>query len=234
TGDQHAAKRSADSAQLKQPDHSAARIAARFAFFVLIFPLRQWPLSLTTLPSHWRSPHFSRSLPLTRSADGFARARGQRLVPGAAGSVPPERTDIGKSLADIADGDARDTRGRPSGRHPVPRRGLWSPTHMAASVSPRLGSPCFNCRMVIFGFGPGKQEDLGEVAPAVCPNCHNQVFLRHVRSKKRFSLYFVPVVPYGTDDYQVCPICSRGLQLSTTQLPYIRSMSGATASFRTG
>ena len=88
--------------------------------------------------------------------------------------------------------------------------------------------------MVIFGFGPGKQEDLGEVAPAVCPNCHNQVFLRHVRSKKRFSLYFVPVVPYGTDDYLVCPICSRGLQLSTTQLPYIRSMSGATASFRTG
>jgi hypothetical protein len=88
--------------------------------------------------------------------------------------------------------------------------------------------------MVIFGFGPGKQEDQGEVAPAVCPNCHNQVFLHHVRSKKRFSLYFVPVVPYGTDDYLVCPVCSRGLQLSSAQLPYIRSMSGATASFRTG
>ena len=88
--------------------------------------------------------------------------------------------------------------------------------------------------MVIFGFGPGKQEDQGEVAPAICPNCHNQVFLHHVRSKKRFSLYFVPVVPYGTDDYLVCPICSRGLQLSNPQLPYIRSMSGATTSFRTG
>src|SRR5215510_1456811 len=88
--------------------------------------------------------------------------------------------------------------------------------------------------MVIFGFGPGKPEDLGEVAPAVCPNCHNQVFLHHVRSKKRVSLYFVPVVPYGTDDYLVCPVCSRGLQLSNTQMPYIRSMSGATASFRTG
>ena len=34
--------------------------------------------------------------------------------------------------------------------------------------------------MVIFGFGPGKQEDLGEVAPSVCPNCHNQVFFHHV------------------------------------------------------
>jgi Short C-terminal domain/zinc-ribbon family len=88
--------------------------------------------------------------------------------------------------------------------------------------------------MVIFGFGPGKPEDLGEIAPTICPNCHNQVFLHHVRSKKRISLYFVPVVPYGTDDYLVCPICSQGLQLSTAQMPYLRSMSGATASFRTG
>ena len=88
--------------------------------------------------------------------------------------------------------------------------------------------------MVIFGFGPGKQEDLGEIAPSLCPNCHNQVFFHHVRSKKRFSLYFVPVVPYGTDDYLVCPICSRGLQISSAQLPYVRSMSSAAASFRAG
>ena len=47
-------------------------------------------------------------------------------------------------------------------------------------------------------------------------------------------LYFVPVVPYGTDDYLVCPVCSRGLQVSDTQLRHIRSMSGATASFRAG
>jgi len=88
--------------------------------------------------------------------------------------------------------------------------------------------------MVIFGWGPDKQEDLGEVAPGVCPNCHNQVFFHHVRSKKSVRLYFVPVVPYGTDEYMVCPVCSRGLQLSGTQLPPVRSMSSATASFRTG
>jgi hypothetical protein len=88
--------------------------------------------------------------------------------------------------------------------------------------------------VVIFGFGAGKQEDLGETVQTVCPNCNNQVVLHHVRSKKSVRLYFVPVVPYGTDDYLVCPICSRGLQLSNTQMPYLRSMSGATTSFRTG
>jgi len=92
-----------------------------------------------------------------------------------------------------------------------------------------------NYRMVvIFGFGAGSPEDQGEVAPYVCPNCHNQVFLHHVRSKKSVRLYFVPVVPYGTDDYLVCPVCSRGLQLSDAQLRHVRPMSSATASFRAG
>ena len=88
--------------------------------------------------------------------------------------------------------------------------------------------------VVIFGFGRGSPEDHGEVAPCVCPNCHNQVILHHVRSKKSVRLYFVPVVPYGTDDYLVCPVCSRGLQLSRPQLPHVRSMSSTTASFRAG
>jgi len=88
--------------------------------------------------------------------------------------------------------------------------------------------------VVIFGFGPGKQEDLGEAVQIVCPNCHNQVMLHHVRSKKTVRLYFVPVVPYGTDDYLVCPVCSRGMQLSQAQVPHVASVQRATAAFRAG
>jgi hypothetical protein len=114
-------------------------------------------------------------------------------------------------------------------RHP-----RWRHPLSPARDEPRCGSLGLNYRMVIFGVGPGHPEDLGEVAPCVCPNCHNQVFLHHVRSKKSVRLYFVPVVPYGTDDYLVCPVCSRGLQISNAQLRYVRPMSGATASFRAG
>jgi len=99
------------------------------------------------------------------------------------------------------------------------------------------GAGClgFHCLMVvIFGFGAGSPEDQGEVAPCVCPNCHNQVFLHHVRSKKSVRLYFVPVVPYGTENYLVCPVCSRGLQVGDAHLRHVRSMSAATASFRAG
>lgn len=86
--------------------------------------------------------------------------------------------------------------------------------------------------MLIFGFGAGKPEDLGEVAPAVCPNCHNHVFLHRVRSKKSVRLYFVPVVPYGTNEYLLCPVCTQGLQLSNEQLPAVESMVNATKSYR--
>src|SRR5262252_7323955 len=88
--------------------------------------------------------------------------------------------------------------------------------------------------VVIFGFGPGKAEDLGEAVQVVCPNCHNQVMLHHVRSKKTVRLYFVPVVPYGTDDYLVCPVCSRGMQLSQAQVPHVASIKRATAAYRAG
>ena len=123
----------------------------------------------------------------------------------------------------------------------VCRPGLGGPGLLAhRPLSPargesRRGCFGFNDRMVvIFGFGPGSPDDQGEVAPCVCPNCHNQVFLHHVRSKKSVRLYFVPVVPYGTDNYLVCPVCSRGLQISDAQLRHVRSMSSATALFRAG
>jgi hypothetical protein len=88
--------------------------------------------------------------------------------------------------------------------------------------------------VVIFGFGPGKAEDLGEAVQVICPNCHNQVMLHHVRSKKTVRLYFVPVVPYGTDDYLVCPVCSKGMQLSQSQVPHVASVKRATAAYRAG
>ena len=88
--------------------------------------------------------------------------------------------------------------------------------------------------VVIFGWGAGEAQDLGEVAPTTCPNCHNQVFLHHVKSEKRISLYFVPLIPYGTDEYLACPICRHGLQLRPENRPAVDQMRAATAAFRKG
>jgi hypothetical protein len=91
-----------------------------------------------------------------------------------------------------------------------------------------------NGEVLIFGFGPGKAQDLGEVVPHLCPSCHNRVFLHHVRSKKAVRLYFVPVVPYGTEDYLLCPVCEDGLALDVARAQSCRTMQDATRAYRRG
>ena len=88
--------------------------------------------------------------------------------------------------------------------------------------------------VLIFGWGQSDARDLGEVAPALCPNCHNVVGLHHVRTKKSVSLFFVPVVPYGGDEYLLCPICRHGLQLTAVQKPQVAEMTHATTALRHG
>jgi Short C-terminal domain len=86
--------------------------------------------------------------------------------------------------------------------------------------------------VVIFGWGAGEAQDLGEVAPATCPNCHNNVFLHHIRSEKKISLYFIPLVPYGSNEYLACPVCRSGIGLPEAQRPTVEAMRTTTMQFR--
>jgi uncharacterized protein YbaR (Trm112 family) len=86
--------------------------------------------------------------------------------------------------------------------------------------------------VVIFGWGAGQTSDFGEVAPTTCPVCHNEVFLHHVRSDKSFSLYFIPMATYGSDEYLVCPICHHGLQLDPGKRGAVGTMRAKTHAFR--
>lgn len=88
--------------------------------------------------------------------------------------------------------------------------------------------------VVIFGWGAGEAQDLGEVAPATCPNCHNHVYMHHIKSEKKVSLYFVPLIPYGTDEYLSCPTCRHGLQIRPEQRQEVANMQAATTGFRRG
>jgi hypothetical protein len=88
--------------------------------------------------------------------------------------------------------------------------------------------------VLIMGWGGGQAKDLGPVAPATCPNCHNSVYMHHVRSNKQFSLYFVPLASYGGNEYLACPICQHAMQVPPGQQERIVNMRAATASFRQG
>jgi len=88
--------------------------------------------------------------------------------------------------------------------------------------------------VVVFGWGDSRAKDLGEVAPATCPQCHNDVFIHELHSEKQFSLYFVPLSSYGGKEYLVCPICHFGLQFLRSHKATIDQMRARTNSFRKG
>jgi len=101
----------------------------------------------------------------------------------------------------------------------------------AAARMPADGRPDV---VLIFGWGQGSVDDRGEVAPIRCPNCHNDVFLHLVRSTKEVSLYFVPVMPYGTDEYLVCRVCGHGLHVALEHQSAVEGMRAATLLYRQG
>jgi hypothetical protein len=88
--------------------------------------------------------------------------------------------------------------------------------------------------LIIFGWGGGKLKDKGAVWPAVCPNCHNQVLLHYTTVNKSIRIYFVPIIPYGTKHYLMCPICSKGRQLNDQGLMLVRQAQQLMARARLG
>jgi uncharacterized protein YbaR (Trm112 family) len=88
--------------------------------------------------------------------------------------------------------------------------------------------------VLIFGWGSGEAQDLGEIAPVNCPNCHNDVTLHHIKSNRQVSLFFVPLASYGTNDYLACPICRHGLQIPPEHREAVDRMQSATRLFRRG
>ena len=88
--------------------------------------------------------------------------------------------------------------------------------------------------VLIFGWGGGPVEDRGDVAPIRCPNCHNDVYFHHIHSTRQVSLFFVPVMPYRTDEYLACPVCRQAMQIPPSHLSAVLAMHATTAAFRAG
>jgi hypothetical protein len=88
--------------------------------------------------------------------------------------------------------------------------------------------------MIIFGWGRGKTKDHGAAAPLVCPQCHNQTFYRYFSVTKWMTLFFIPVIPYSTKHFLVCPVCTRAVALDAAGRERAKQMAELTASYQAG
>jgi len=87
--------------------------------------------------------------------------------------------------------------------------------------------------VLIFGWGSSGAQDRGEVAPLRCPNCHNDVYMHAVKSDKELSLYFIPLVPYASDEYLACPVCRAAIKTRPENRSAVQSMIASTRLWKT-
>jgi zinc-ribbon family len=69
--------------------------------------------------------------------------------------------------------------------------------------------------VIIWGWGGGKPKDLGPAVPLQCARCGREGFARYLTVTKWFRLYFIPVIPYETKHFLVCPVCTAATELKT-------------------
>src|SRR5215471_11837530 len=54
-----------------------------------------------------------------------------------------------------------------------------------------------------------------------------------VKSKKELSLYFIPLVPYASDEYLACPVCRAAIKTRPENRTAIQSMIASTRLWKT-
>lgn len=72
---------------------------------------------------------------------------------------------------------------------------------------------------VIFGWGFQTTKYFGvEDNDYLCPICRNVVNRHLLRVRVWFSLFFIPVFPYSSKYYCLCPICEKGIELTKSEV----------------
>jgi len=64
---------------------------------------------------------------------------------------------------------------------------------------------------LIFGYGP-RTKDLGLDIERDCPNCHNRRQWHRIRETNWVTLFFIPVIPTGSKQKTLCPVCNFGYE----------------------
>ena len=84
-------------------------------------------------------------------------------------------------------------------------------------------------RMIVFGWGRRTRKDNGPAVLVTCSRCSNPAAYRWISTKTWFSLFFVPLIPYSSKHFLVCPICSNSRVLSAQDVQHVTALIPHTA-----
>ena len=79
-----------------------------------------------------------------------------------------------------------------------------------------MGNICVNhikFMFIIFGWGKQIIKNIGPVFKNQCTSCGNEDYWQLLRITTWFTLFWIPVIPYGVKYFLMCPICEHGVYL---------------------
>lgn len=71
--------------------------------------------------------------------------------------------------------------------------------------------------MIIFGWGYTTNKEYGQVYAVTCGNCNNDVYIELMRQRSWFTFFFIPIFPYKSEHWLLCPICSKGAEIEASE-----------------
>ena len=88
--------------------------------------------------------------------------------------------------------------------------------------------------MIFFGWGFQTTKNFGIVYQDQCSNCKNNVDYELKRTITWFTLFFVPVIPYGFEYWANCPVCSYGFELNRSKFNELIPLAQKNLSLKNG
>lgn len=70
---------------------------------------------------------------------------------------------------------------------------------------------------IIWGTGKRTTRKYGVVLSALCGRCGNNVQREIIKVTTWFTLFFIPIIPYRTEYYLMCPICKGAREISKAE-----------------
>lgn len=85
---------------------------------------------------------------------------------------------------------------------------------------------------ILFGWGHTKNENFGKVLPRKCGNCKNEEYWSLFKISRWFTLFFIPVFPYQTKRFTICPVCQCGTEVNDNQFESYKTIAGINAAYQ--
>jgi hypothetical protein len=76
---------------------------------------------------------------------------------------------------------------------------------------------------ILIGFGKQTLEDLGETGQQQqCFSCSSLTFYHLILVRTWFSIFFIPALVYRNQYFVKCPVCSQGIEISSSEVKAAR------------